>query len=366
MAFTILIAIFSLIILIVLHELGHFIIAKWCGVAIEEFGIGYPPRLFGKKIGETFYSLNLIPLGAFVKVKGEEGEAGGSIEDCRSFVGKPLWQRALIVLGGVLSFWVIAFILLSVAFGLGIPQAISDEEEVPFENPKVQILALLPHSPAERAGLRIGDTIIEMKGPHYSLKNVNKVKEVQEFIRSHKGEKIVLTIERGKEVFDVSLTPRLSPPEGEGPIGVLLVRTALVKEPWWEAPLKGIQATGRITGLWIIGLTQAIWNLLSAQKLPPGASLMGPVGIGALMSQAVQVGLSYYLEFVALISIGLAISNILPIPALDGGKLLFLLIEKIKGSPVNAKIEQKITAFSFALLIALLIWITIKDIQRLL
>ncbi|MCD6528650.1 RIP metalloprotease RseP [bacterium] len=366
MILTIIIVFISLIGLLILHEFGHFIIAKWCGVKVEEFGIGYPPRLFGKKIGETIYSLNLIPLGAFVRVLGEEGGKTTSIEDCRSFSEKPIWQRALIVLGGVLSFWIIAAILLSIVFGLGTYQAISDEEKGPLINPKVQILTVSSNSPAEKAGLRMGDAIMKIGTQKSEIKEVKKAKEVQEFIKKHLGEDIILVIERGKKVFEISLTPRVSPPEGEGPIGITLVRTAKVKEPWWKASIKGIQATLQITALWVVGLVQIVWNLLCAQGLPPGASFVGPVGIGALMTQAVQVGLSYYLKFVALVSIGLAIFNILPIPALDGGKLLFLMIEKIKGSPVDQKIEQRITAVSFAILIALVIWITIQDIQRLL
>lgn len=353
----ILIVFISLIGLIVLHEFGHFAIAKKFGVKIEEFGIGLPPRLIGKKIGETLYSLNLIPLGAFVKLYGEEKE----IKEPRSFTGKPIWQRALIILGGVVSFWIISAILLSIIFGIGVPQAISDQAEV--VNPKVQIVAVASGSPAEEAGIKVGDAIKQLTINNQQL-TINKVKQVQEFTKEHLGQTVTLTIERGKEVFDATLIPRVLPPEGEGAMGVGLVRTALTSYPWYLAPIKGVEACFNFTGSIVVGLSQVFGNLIQGKGLPAGVQLMGPIGIGSLMTQAAHLGLTYYLQFIALISIYLAIFNILPIPALDGGKLLFLGIEKVRRKPVSQKIEQGITSIFFALLIALMIWVTIKDIIR--
>jgi len=369
-----------------LHEFGHFVIAKKCGVKVEEFGIGYPPRIIGKKIGQTFYSLNLLPFGAFVKIQGEEGrdarasrEAGApvlGIESAQSFSEKPIWQRASIVLGGVVSFWLISAILLSIVFGLGVSQAISDEAEA--KNPKVQIVAIVSGSPAEKAGIRLGDTIASLK---LKMKNekpapyqnevsgaglkITKIKEVQEFTNLHKGEEIILTIQRGKEIFDVSLIPRVSPPEGEGAMGVGLIRTTLTNYPWYLSPIKGIEASLNLTASIGSGLIEVFGNIVRGKGLPPGVQLMGPVGMGSLMTQVAQLGVSYYLQFVASISICLAIFNILPIPALDGGKLLFLAIEKIRKKPVSPKIEQNITGGFFTVLVALMIWVTIKDIIRL-
>jgi regulator of sigma E protease len=363
MFITILIVLISIVGLLVLHEFGHFFVAKKFGVKVEEFGIGYPPRIFGKKFGETLYSVNLLPFGAFVRIPGEGGEKS-SLEDYQRFFGKPAWQRALILLGGVVSFWIIAAILLSIVFGLGTPQAISDEESGPLINPKVQILAVASDSPAEEAGIKIGDTIGELKTENEKIK-INKVKEVQDFTEKYKGKEIILTIIRGKEVFETSLTPRVSPPEGEGAMGVALVRTADKSYPWYQAPIKGIEATFNLTVAVVVGWGKILGSLIQGKGLPAGVQLVGPVGIGSLLTQAAQIGLNYFLQFIAIISIYLAVLNILPIPALDGGKLLFLGIEKIKGQPVNQKIEQNITAFFFILLICLLIWVTIKDIIRL-
>ncbi len=185
MILSILIALISIIGLVVLHEFGHFIIAQKFGVKVEEFGVGYPPRLFGKKIGETLYSLNLLPFGAFVKISGADSDENSTLEDYRKFTGKPAWQRALILFGGAVSFWIIAAILLSFVFGMGAPVAISDEEEGILVNPKVQILAIFPGSPAEKAGIKMGDAIKELRINDYEL-GITKVKEIQEFTEKYK------------------------------------------------------------------------------------------------------------------------------------------------------------------------------------
>ncbi|TSC74884.1 MAG: hypothetical protein G01um101430_701 [Parcubacteria group bacterium Gr01-1014_30] len=362
MVFTVIIVVFSLILLIILHELGHFLVAKKFGVKVEEFGVFLPPRLFDKKIGETIYSLNLIPLGAFVRVLGEEGEAG--IHDIRSFASKPIWQRAAIVAGGVVSFWLVAAFLMSFVMWLGSPTAVSDDDKGLLINPKVQISMIASASPAQAAGLRVGDTIrkFEIRNSKFEI---NKVKEVQELTEQYKGQEIILQVERGKEVFNISLVPRVSPPEGEGAMGVVLVRTALERHPWYLAPIKGIEATLTMTGNIIAALAGLLSNLVLGKGVPPGADLTGPVGIVALMTQFFQLGLANYLQFIAAISIYLAIFNILPIPALDGGKLMFLFIEKVKGRSVNQKLEQKVTAFFFSVLLLLIALITIRDITRL-
>lgn len=360
MILIILIAFISLIGLIVLHEFGHFILAKKFGVKVEEFGIGIPPRIFGKKFGETIYSINLLPIGAFVKLYGEEEE----IKDSRSFSSKSIWQRALIVLGGVISFWIIAIILLSIVMSLGAPTTISDEQNNNLINPEIQIVGISPASPAEEAGLKMGDKVIEVKTQEIESKSINKVKELQEFTEINKGKEIILIIQRGEEIFEVPITPRLSPPEGEGYMGVGLIRIATIKYPWYKAPFKGILATGDLTLGIIKGWAKALNGAISGSS--SGVQIVGPVGIFSLFTQISQLGMIYFIQFIAVIAIHLGLFNLLPIPALDGGKMLFLGIEKIKGEPIPEKIEQNLTAFFFILLIALMIWITIKDIIRIL
>jgi regulator of sigma E protease len=370
----ILIAFVSLIGLIILHEFGHFILAKKFGVRVDEFGIGYPPRIFGKKIGETIYSINLLPFGAFVRLPGEiekveEDKSSSSpfavarvIDDQRSFSRQPVSKRAIIAFGGVLSFWLIGAILFSIVFSLGAPVAIDDEADSNLVNPRVQIASISVDSPARAAGLKPGDTIRK-----FSISNsqfsINKVKELQELTEKYKGEEIILTIERGKEIFDVSLVPRVSPPAGEGPMGVALVRTALKSYPWYQAPWQGILATVNLTKAIVQGYGQAIKNLI--EKKPTGVEMMGPVGIFHLFTQVSQLGVSYFLQFVGMVAIYIALFNVLPIPAVDGGKLLFLGIEAIRKKPISEKVEQNITATFFALLIMMMIWVTIKDITKL-
>ena len=359
MVLTILITFISLISLVVFHEFGHFILAKKFGVKVEEFGIGYPPRIFGKKIGETVYSLNLLPFGAFVKIYGEEERR----KDPRSFSQKPIWQRALIILGGVVAFWIIAAILLSIIFGLGTPIAVGDEENHNLTDPKVQIVAVAPGSPAAEAGLKPEDVILQLKISDQRLA-VNGVKDVIEFTEGNKGKEIILTIQRGKELFDVSLIPRVEPPKGEGPIGIGLVRTAIKSYPWYQAPIQGVLATGNLTIAMVRGWGKVLGSLLKGKGIPPGVETAGPVRIFVMIRERIELGSVSFLSFIAMISIAVALFNILPIPALDGGRLLFLGIEQIKGKPIPQKVEQKINAFFFALLITLMIWVTIKDIAQ--
>lgn len=351
MILTIIIAFFSLIVLIILHEFGHFVLAKSFGVKVEEFGLGYPPRLFGKKIGETIYSLNLLPFGGFVKIYGHEEP----IDSPGSFSVKPFWQKALIILGGVISFWVIAVIILTIVIATGVPTMVDDEENQGLIEPKVQIMAVAKGSPAEGAGLKIGDVI----------KNFVQVKEVQEFANIRKGEEITLTIQRGKEVFEVSLVPRLSPPDSEGPMGVALVRTVLKTYPWYQAFLKGILATGNLTWLIIKSWIMVIGSLFQGQGLPPGVEVGGPIKIFTLFAEMGDLGISYFLQFIAVIAVHLALINILPIPALDGGWLMFMIIDRLRKKPLNQKVVQKVSTAFFFLLVGLMIWITIRDIIKL-
>lgn len=352
MILTILVAFIGLISLLVIHEFGHFILAKKFGAKVEEFGVGYPPRIFGKKIGETIYSLNLIPFGAFVRIKGETG----GIEDYRSFSGKPMWQRFLIVLGGVVSFWLVAFVILSLVAGLwGLPTEVTDQQSV--INPKVHITQITTVSPAKEADLRLGDIIMGFE----------KVGELQEFVALNKGKEITINLKRGNEVLEKKMIPRISPPEGEGPLGVGLVRTGLIIYPWGKAPLKGLTATYDLTASVVNGWVMGVKSMLGLVKLPEGLKieLMGPLGIFDLLREYFEMGINYFLFLVALISIALALANILPIPALDGGKLAFLTVEAIKGKPINYKLEQRITSVCFALLIILMIFVTVKfDIPR--
>jgi len=360
MFFTIIIVLASLVGIVVLHELGHFLLAKKFDVKVEEFGVGIPPRIFKKKIGETVYSLNLLPLGAFVKLYGEEER----VDNPRSFSQKPIWQRVLIVLGGVVTFWAISAIIFSIIAGIwGIPFAISDEENHNLVDPKVQITMVAQDSPAAEAGLEIGDIIRKVQVQHDQIET-DKVKEIVDFTQAHTGEKVILKIERRKEMLDISLIPRIDPPEEEGPMGIALTRVVRKNYRWYQAPIQGIVVTKNQTLSIVFTFADVISKVIRGVPLPKGSlEVKGIVGIGQIMAQTLERGPRDYLWLIAMISIFLALFNILPIPALDGGKLLFLGIEKNRGRPVSQKIEQNITVFFFFLLIILMIFITIKDIK---
>jgi regulator of sigma E protease len=363
MILPIIIAFFAIIFLMVAHEFGHFIIAKKCGINVDEFGIGYPPRIFGKKIGKTLYSINWIPLGAFVKIPGEIG----GLEEYGSFSSLPIWKRVFIVLGGVLSFWIVAAIVFVIAFNTGVKVPIGDQDAQGASGVSVQVINVAPNSPAQSAGIKIGDDIISAKYQANEMP-INKMADFQNFVSKNQGKEIVLTIQREDKSFDISLTPRINPPANEGSVGVELERTAEIinKYPWYETPFRGIAYTGELTYTSTITLIDLLKNLVIGRGLPSNAEPTGPIGITVFLARAAELGAGFFLYFIGSISVLLAIFNLLPIPALDGGKILFLIIEKIKGSIVSPKIEQMITGIFFIILISLSLFITVKfDIPKL-
>ena len=355
-------ALFSLIALMVVHEFGHFIIAKKFGVRVEEFGIGYPPRLFGKRFGETIYSVNLLPLGAFVRIYGEEG----GVDDYRSFANLEIWKRVLIVIGGVAAFWIASIIIFSFVFAIGTDLPIGDQDIPGLENPRVAVVSVSFDSPANLAGMRRGDVLVKTQVGSEVL-DINKISDFQNFTKEYAGQEITVTVNRGSKTLELPLLPRVSFPEGQGPVGIGLQRmaTLIEKYPWYLAPLQGVKYTWQATVDALKGLYLVFANLLAGKGAPEGASVAGPLGITVFLANAASYGFGFFLYFIGLISVFIAIFNLFPIPALDGGKLIFLLIEKIKGRPVSVKVEQSITVAFFFLLIALSIFVTIKfDIPR--
>ncbi len=349
------IAIFSLIVLMVLHELGHFLVAKKFGVKVEEFGVGIPPRIFGKKIGETVYSLNLLPIGAFVKIYGEDEK----VKDKRSFSEKSIFQRMLILLGGVIAFWIVAFFVLTAISMIGLPTSISDD--VHALNAEVMITKVIPESPAQKSGIMMGDIIKKIKSGEEEV-DINKTKQVNEFLANRQESEVEVILKRQGEEIKAVVEP-----DKEDTIGVYLTRTVIEKLPFYKAPVKGLVMTGNMTYMIVSTLTDTARKAIKKEPLPSEVRVAGPVAIvGEVFVGAIQGGLFDYLLMIAVLSISLAIFNLLPIPALDGGRIVLLIAEKIKGSPLNPKVEKGAIAFSFFLLVGLLIFITIYDIQRLL
>ncbi len=346
-------------ILILVHELGHFVMAKRAGMKVEEFGFGFPPRLFGFKKGETIYSINWIPFGGFVKILGEDG---GEKANQRSFSSKGLGARAMVIVAGVVMNVILALVLLSWGNMYGLRVGFAGEVTDPkVRDLQVQIVQVAQDSPADQVGLEMLDEILGFRIDKQEVP-VKSVQEVQSTIADNRGRTIVLKIKRGGKLAEKEITPRLNPPPGEGAVGISLALTGLVEYSWYESIYQGARQTVILTANTFMGYVQIVKSSFTTGS--PGVELSGPVGIARFTGQAARVGFIYLLQLVALLSVNLAVLNIMPFPALDGGRLLFLVIEKIKGSPLPKRAEQLTNSIGFSLLILLMIYVTTKDVLR--
>lgn len=339
--------------LILSHEFGHFIAAKKSGMRVDEFGFGFPPRLFKVKKRETTYSFNAIPFGGFVKIPGEDGEKGSEqIEG--SFSSKPISLRFLVIVAGVAFNVVLAWVLISFGFATGTPVSSSAVPPgTPLKDTGVVIIQVAKNSPAELSGLKPGDKLVAF----------SHVEDVQNFIKGNIGKEIELRYQRGKDFSFVNLMPRADPPEGEGAIGIAMDEIGILKLPFYASAWEGAKTTYNLT----IGTTMAFFNFIA--EAIKGKSVLdavaGPIGIVSLTGDAAKLGFVYLLNFIAFLSINLAILNILPFPALDGGRLVFLLAEKIKGSPVSAKFMGITHGVGMVILMFFMLLVTYHDIARL-
>ena len=340
-----------LAVLILSHELGHFIAAKKSGVGVDEFGFGFPPKIAKFKKGETTYSLNLIPFGGFVKIHGEEGQEAN---DPRSFGSKPICNRSLIISAGVIFNVALAWILIIAGFSFGMPVGVSSAPQgAEIKNQKVVVLEVAKNSPAESAGILAGD----------ELTGFSRVGDASVFISQNAGKEIEIKYKRNTEIFLVKITPRINPPSGEGALGIAMDEIGTVKLPIYRAVIEGTKMTYNV----VVGTALSLFYfVIGAIKGDVGLSaIAGPVGIAGIAGSAAKFGFVYFLSFIAFLSINLAIINILPFPALDGGRLLFLLIEKIKGSPVSSRISSVVHGAGMAILLTLMLMVTYRDILKL-
>ncbi len=342
----VLIFIISLVLLITLHELGHFLFAKKFDVKVHEFGIGIPPRVIGKKIGETIYSVNALPLGGFVRMLGEDEQ----VEDERSFSEKPIWQRAIILIAGVVSFWLVAILIFAVvAFGWGVMTEIPEEAEA---KESFLLVNVIESEYQREDGFEMQDTIKRVDD--------KEVKTVEEFKESLK-EGGVITVSRGGEEKEIIIDEE----EKDEILSLLDIRRVAINQmSVLESASFGVRQTVNVTRLQAGGLWVALRGAATGDGLPDGMEIGGPVMIGDMATDALDRGVGDYLMFVGMIATILAFMNILPIPALDGGRLLFLAIEKVKGSPIPEKVERNVNAAFFVLLLVLMIVITVRDIYN--
>ena len=352
----IIIAILLLSILVVVHELGHFLMAKKLGIKVEEFGIGLPPRLWGIKRGETIYSINKLPLGGFVKLAGEdEAEVSSSeIEDRskqelrRYFFARSKKERAVVLLAGVAMNFLVAVLLISFIFTQG--------AFVPTD--RVHIERVIENSPAAAAGLQPKDVIVE-----FAHQPIKTSEELIRLTKEHASQSTPVKIDRVGKQIEIMITPRQTTSRNEGPLGIVISNVEERKYSLLEAPYYGLKYALEVSVQVYITLGMILWRLITFQSLG-GVDVGGPIRIVEETAKAVNLGILPALNIMALISLNLALINVLPIPALDGGRLLFVVFEKIIGRRVKPKIEQTAHQIFFILLIGLILLITTNDILR--
>jgi len=341
-------------IIIFVHELGHFIAAKSSGMRVDEFGFGFPPRIFGVKRGGTIYSLNWIPLGGFVKIKGENGEEAWEGE---SFGSKSLPRRVLVILAGVGMNIILAFVLFTGGYLIGVPQAI----DVPpagaiISAPTIQVGQVLAGSPAARGDLRSNDKIEEFNG-----QKATGAEALRSAIRASSGD-VTVKVKRGKAELTLKIVPEILKETNVRGIGVELVDVGTVRFPWYLAPIRGAEAVGYMLASIVLSFYGLLAGLFAGQGLSQDVS--GPIGIAVVTGQAAQIGFMYMVEFVAILSLNLAVVNAIPFPALDGGRFLFLIIEAIRRRPVSQRVEGVVHQIGFALLMLLVVAVTYRDLLR--
>lgn len=362
---SILIFFIILIILVISHEFGHFIVAKKSGIRVDEFAFGFPPRIASIKKGETKYSFNLLPLGGYVKIFGENPneESISGPDSKRSFINKPKRVQASVLLGGVVMNFLLAWLLLSVSFMSGLPASLGLHGEQAVENAKLTIIEVAPNTRAEQAGLLPGDKIISMQsGDLVSL--TPSIESIQYFITRYGGKEMIMTYERNGKEMQSTIQGEENLNKDEKPtIGVSLDMIGVLREPFHKALISGFKLTVNLTEATAVGLFDLIVN--AVRGTADFSSLSGPVGIVSIIGDAASFGFVYLLSLTAIISINLVIINLIPFPALDGGRLLFLLIEKIKGSPIKPKIANIVNMIGFGFLMLLMVIITYHDIVKL-
>jgi regulator of sigma E protease len=372
MLITILTFVIVLGVLVFVHECGHFFASRLFGLKPREFGFGFPPRVWGiykdkegkwkqvygkKEItdnSDTVYSINAIPMGGFVNI----GEDDLNDTSPNSFVNQSIWKRAVILSAGVAMNVVLTAVLISFGLMIGMPQSLDNiSASARISEQKIQIVQVLPQTPASKSGLQVGDQIVSI-----NKKSFAKYTDLIDFVDKNTGKPLNYLIKRAGAEKEYKITPIKIKETGKGGVGVGIAETGLVKYPFFIAIWEGLKTTVFLTWAIIVAFYDLIKNLVMGHGV--SADISGPVGIAALSGQVARMGFVYILQFTALLSVNLAVINFLPFPALDGGRILFLIIEKIKGSPVKRELEAIIHNTGFALLMVLVVLVTYRDILK--
>jgi regulator of sigma E protease len=333
-------------ILVLIHELGHFLAAKAFGIKVKEFGLGLPPRAWGVKRGGTIYSLNWIPFGGFVSLEGEDDQTATKKG---SFGSVNRLKRAVVLVAGVAMNFLLAVAIFSVIFAQGV--------QVPTE--QLKIAGVAPGSPAEAAGIKSGDIILEAAG-----EKITSFADFQIAVRIRLDQSIQVKLLRDGEEVSVNVTPRSSPPEGQGALGVALAQgTELKAYPWYQAPIEGTKFA--VNFIWLnLKLLGLMVSQLFAGQTQLAEQVSGPVGVAYLTYQQVQEDPTSLIQLTGIISLSLALMNVLPIPALDGGRLAFVLISALVRRDFYPKLERYLHTGGFLFLMALIVLITYNDLVR--
>jgi regulator of sigma E protease len=337
--------------LILIHELGHFLVAKFLGIGVERFSIGFGPKIVGFRRGETEYMLSVVPLGGYVKLLGDDPR-GPDGNHPRAFLNKPISHRMAVVAAGPLANFALAIAIFAGVHWVGIPTP--EVSEVP------EIGEVVADSPAMQAGLQPGDRILAIEG-----KPVTKWEDLVQTIHEHPNTPILLRVQRGPETFDVTVTPRVGTvikdlEEVEvGLIGVAPhVDVTVVRYAPHVALWKGVERTWELSALTVVSLVKMVQGKISPKHLA------GPVGIFQMAGQQAKVGILPLVSLMAVLSISLGILNLFPIPILDGGHLLFFAMEGVLGQPISPRKQEIATQIGLFLLMALMLTAFYNDLLR--
>ncbi len=368
---TIVLFIIVLALLILTHEFGHFIVAKLGGIRVDEFGLGLPPRAVGKKFGETIYSLNWLPFGGFVKIFGEDPneENTNGPDSARSFVNKPKWLQALVLAAGVSFNLIFAWILISINLMIGMP--IATDGGVPVgmtvHREMLAVVNVLKDSPAALGGLKSGDQLLSLFSGKEKATDLS-ADSVRNFVKRFPNQEVKVEYSRKGALATTSFAtviPKTNSSSSDAMIGIAMQKIGLVSAAWWQAPFYGLYFTYHMIINTFLSFGD-FFSMIFTEGRGALAAVSGPIGIYSLMNDASKMGLVYVLNFMVVISINLAIINLLPFPALDGGRLLFVAIEAIIRRPIKPSIANALNMIGFVLLILLMIIIAVSDIAKLL
>ncbi|HSE29878.1 MAG TPA: M50 family metallopeptidase [Candidatus Saccharimonadales bacterium] len=343
--------------LIIVHELGHAIAAKRNGVEVEEFGIGFPPRAFAKKLKNgVLFSINWLPIGGFVKLKGEHDAASGD----GTYGGATLWAKTKILLAGVAINWLVAVFIFTILALVGLPKVFPNQFTIPSDTVVVSSdvkVAVLDDSPAAKAGLQSGDIIKSVAG-----QTVTSEAQLTDLTKASAGQTVPIVYERKGQINETEATLNAEKTD-QGYLGVAPT-TQTAQRSTWSAPIVGVGVTVQFTYETIKGLFDVVKSLFKADFATAGASVAGPVGIFGILKDSSESGIVPVLFLIGVISLTLAVMNALPIPALDGGRLFVTLVFKALNKPLTKEREEAFQAGGFIFLMVLIVVVTVVDVRR--